>query len=801
MNANKTFVVVDLETTGQSVARGGRIIQIGMTFIKNRRIIDHFESFVDPGQPIDRNIQQLTHISEKDVRDAPYFEEIAPVLRNMLQDTVLIAHNINFDYPYLNDELARTGFPVLNNPAIDTVQLAQILLPTAPGYRLLDLTTFLNITLNNAHRANADAQATALLFLKLWQKAEQLPVVVLQQLQFGQWPLLRQTQDFLRVVKSKRQLADFDIVAQVAVTKPDPVPPMAPATLPAYPQSSQEKQQQFGQWLTSNEAQNDLMNRVYAFLTKKTDGVLTVLTAPKIGKTLGYLVPLIFDPQARPIVLLTNDDSLQQQQQALVEKIAKLLAIHFTAAILHDPSAYIDVERFNQLLKTADDTSPAQFFKARILVWLTQTQTGLLNEIQVGATNLPILDELRGNEQGIFYQRAQRLVNRAEVLTMNFETYFNQAQPLLVARERTKWPVVVMETPSAFVDELSAHYRAQLNLTDIKNSLKGLMHQEVAGLTHKQRLFVKQSVAEALKLVKQILQTDKVATQLKRAERLLMIIMRLMTILDIGEHGVVPASWATLPHELTNIKRLQQEPVVTVQDQEHDENGQTQLTRTFFVPVATTYQTHFLAHIHKLLVVSEYLDNQVSAFLREVPEQMTAERDFIHHDNQPVTVIQMGRTSPVTHLQALTQHNVGEIMMIVPDSERVNHWYQKLKHVLTTDYGLVAEGVTGSLEKIQRQRHTEQQNILIVTPKIMSTMWLRDQELPNIVIVPEREVWQPVSRLALVLTEMQRHPKALLVTQLNAMQRHRFKSQADIKANVALKNNLLAQYDQILTDF
>lgn len=801
MNANKTFVVVDLETTGQSVARGGRIIQIGMTFIKNRRIVDHFESFVNPGQPIDRNIQQLTHISEKDVRDAPYFEEIAPVLRNMLQDTVLIAHNINFDYPYLNDELARTGFPVLTNPAIDTVQLAQILLPTAPGYRLLDLTTFLNITLNNAHRANADAQATALLFLKLWQKAEQLPVIVLQQLQFGQWPLLRQTQDFLRVVKSKRQQSDFDIVTQVAVTKPASVPPVGPVTLPSYPQTSQEKQRQFGQWLTPNEAQNNLMNRVYAFLTKKTDGVLTVLTAPKIGKTLGYLVPLIFDVQARPIVLLTNDASLRQQQQTLVEKLAKLLNVHLTAAILHDPSAYIDVDQFNQLLKVADDPSPAQFFKARVLVWLTQTQTGLLSEIQVGASNLPIFDALRGNEQGIFYQRAQRLVNSAEVLIMDFETYFNQAQQLLAARKQTKWPVVVMETPSAFVAELAAHYRAQLNLTDIKNNLKGLMHQEIAGLTHKQRLFVKQSVAEALKLVKQIVQTDKVSTQLKRAERLLMIIMRLMTVLDIGEHAVVPASWAPLPQVLTHIKRLQQEPLVTVQDQEHEENGQTQLIKQFFVPEAATYQTHFLAHLHKLLVVSEYLDHQVSAFLRDVPAQMTAERDFIHHDNQPVTVMQMGHTSPVVHLQALTQHDVGEIMMIVPDGERVNHWYQKLKHVLTTDYGLVAEGVTGSLEKIQRQRHTEQQNIVIVTPKIMSTMWLRDQELPNIVIVPEREVWQPVSRLALVLTEMQRHPKALLVTQLNAMQRHRFKAQADIKANVALKNNLMTQYDQILSDF
>ena len=148
MNANTTFVVVDLETTGQSVTRGGRIIQIGMTFIKQRKIVDHFESFVNPGQLIDRNIQQLTHITQKDVKNAPYFEELAPMLQNILKNTVIIAHNVNFDYPYLNEEFVRTGFEPLTADAIDTVQLAQILLPSAPGYRLLDLTTHLDITLN-----------------------------------------------------------------------------------------------------------------------------------------------------------------------------------------------------------------------------------------------------------------------------------------------------------------------------------------------------------------------------------------------------------------------------------------------------------------------------------------------------------------------------------------------------------------------------------------------------------------------------------------------------------------------------
>lgn len=801
MNANKTFVVVDLETTGQSVAKGGRIIQIGMTFIKNRRIIDHFESFVNPGQAIDRNIQQLTHISEKDVRNAPYFEEIAPTLKNLLQDTVLIAHNINFDYPYLNDELSRTGFPELDNPAIDTVQLAQILLPTAPGYRLLDLTTFLNITLNNAHRANADAQATALLFLRLWQKAEHLPVVVLQQLQFGQWPLLRQTQDFLRAIKSKGQRDDLTVVAQVAVTKPESETLSSQTKIPPYPKTAQEKMRQFGQWLTPNDAQNELMNRVYTFMTKKTAGVLTLLTAPKVGKTLGYLLPLIFDVQARPLVLLTNDESLQQQQQALIEKIAKLLDSHHQAAILYVPSAYIDIDKFNRVLQTQDAASPTQFFKARLLVWLTQTQTGLLHEIQVGASNLSLLDDIRGDEKGLFYQRAQRLVNGAEVLIMNFETYFNQSQQLLAARSLVQWPAVVMETPSAFVDELAAHYCAQLNLTDIQNSLKGLMHQEVAGLTHKQRLFVKQSVGEALKLVKQVMQTDQVASQLKRVERLLLMLTRLTAVLDIGEHPAIPSSLEAMTSQLSKIKRLQQQSDVAAKTWQSVTNGQTQTVMQFFVPVQAIYQTRFLSHLQKLLVVSEYLDNQVSAFLREVPSNMTAERDFIRHDNQPVTVIQMGRTSPVAHLQALTQQAIGEIMMIVPDSDRVNHWYQKLKHVLTTDYGIVAEGVTGSLEKIQRQRHAEQQNIVIVTPKIMSTMWLRDQELPSIVIVPERDAWQPVSRLALILTEMQRQPKAVLITQLNAMQRHRFKSQINITPDFDAKNNLMTQYDQILADF
>jgi ATP-dependent DNA helicase DinG len=78
-------------------------------------------------------------------------------------------------------------------------------------------------------------------------------------------------------------------------------------------------------------------------------------------------------------------------------------------------------------------------------------------------------------------------------------------------------------------------------------------------------------------------------------------------------------------------------------------------------------------------------------------------------------------------------------------------------------------------------------------------MWLREQELPAIVIVPEREVWQPVSRLAYVLTQMQRHRNGILVSQLNAMQRNRFKQQIVVE-KMNLKKGLEQQYDRLLHD-
>lgn len=796
MNANDTFVVVDLETTGHSVKKGGRIIQIGMTFIKKRQIVDHFESFVNPGQLIDRQIQQLTHISQKDVQNAPYFEEIAPLLQNLLQNTVIIAHNVNFDYPYLNDEFERTGFPLLKSAAIDTVQLAQILFPMAPGYRLLDLTTYLNITLKNAHRANADAHATALLFLKFWKKLEELPDITLKQLQQGDWPLLRQTQQFLKLVHSKNK-QNFGTVEQVAVltTTTEQTIHSSKSVQVDYPETSDEKTKLFGQWLTTNVAQNSLMDRANQFLDKRTDGLLTILTGPRVGKTLAYLVPVILS--GKTAVLLTNDESLQAQQVDIITNLTKLFSRPMQSAILYEPSEYINVEKFAQTLEEKN-TLQIQFFKARVLVWLTQTKTGLLREISVGVQNGDYVSSIRGDSHAQFFEKAYKSAHQANIIIMNFSTYFVQSQKLREEKKIDKWPVVVMETPTQFVDDLHDYFHVSLNVTQYQNILKGLNHQEIAGLTHKQRLFVRQSLSEALKLLKQILQSDNQRANLKRVERFLLIILHLKELFEISENSI-PHEFQDARDQLLKIRRLQLQNDIVVANEFSEVNGQTQTEVVFDILERAIYQAEFVSNVHKLLIVSEFLPTEVTEFLRDVPEPFTVEREFVHNDLQPIHVVQLQRSSPIVHLQAITQRNVGEILLIVPNEERVNHWYQKIKYAVTTNYNIVAEGITGSLEKIQRQSQTKRNNIIIVTPKIFSTMWHREQELPAIVIVPEREVWQPVSRLAYVLTQMQRYQNGILVSQLNAMQRNRFKQQIVVE-KMNFKKGLEQQYDRLLHD-
>src|SRR5699024_5645686 len=133
------FVVIDLETTGNSPADDDKIIDVGIVVIQNDVIVDQYSTLIHPGKSIPPFITNLTGITNDDVRSAPSFKEKAADIANYFTDSYLVAHNVPFDLGFLNAELARANMEPLQNPILDTVELSRILYPKSPSYKLSQL--------------------------------------------------------------------------------------------------------------------------------------------------------------------------------------------------------------------------------------------------------------------------------------------------------------------------------------------------------------------------------------------------------------------------------------------------------------------------------------------------------------------------------------------------------------------------------------------------------------------------------------------------------------------------------------
>ena len=160
-----TYAIVDIETTGGYAAANG-IIEIAIKVFDGEKIIEEFETLVNPNQAIPRYIQAFTGINNEMVQDAPAFEEIAEKVYTCLQGNVFVAHNVNFDYSFIKSHLEFYGYS-FNAKKLCTVRLSRQIFPGFPSYSLGNLCNSLQIDLNNRHRAGGDAAATVVLFKKL----------------------------------------------------------------------------------------------------------------------------------------------------------------------------------------------------------------------------------------------------------------------------------------------------------------------------------------------------------------------------------------------------------------------------------------------------------------------------------------------------------------------------------------------------------------------------------------------------------------------------------------------------------
>ena len=159
------YAIVDIETTGGN-ASGSRITEIAIIIHDGKKIVERWETLVNPQKEIPPAIFALTGITNEMVSTAPIFDLISDKVLELLKDRVFVAHNVNFDYSFVRNELELSGFKWTARK-LCTVRAARKIKPGLPSYSLGRLCNSLDIPLENAHRAGGDANATAILFSRL----------------------------------------------------------------------------------------------------------------------------------------------------------------------------------------------------------------------------------------------------------------------------------------------------------------------------------------------------------------------------------------------------------------------------------------------------------------------------------------------------------------------------------------------------------------------------------------------------------------------------------------------------------
>ncbi|WP_017727994.1 ATP-dependent DNA helicase DinG [Halalkalibacterium ligniniphilum] len=447
---NDRFVVIDIETTGQSVAQGDRIIEIGAVVIEKGCIVDTYSTLVNPERSIPLFIEDLTGITEEMVQDAPTFHSCIPTLLTMLEGAYFVAHNVQFDYSFLQKQLELEGYEQLTMPVLDTVELARVLLPSEESYKLSQLTEQLGFDHDRPHRAQSDAEVTGDLLLLLLNKLQALPVITLQQLE----PL---TDSFISdigpiiedLIQKKLHLhthdeEKYDIYRQLALKKQVDEEEEGDVGSFSYEQYKEQLTQEDGdlarafekyEWRKGQLKMMDVVDEGF-----HNHEHLLIEAGTGTGKSLAYLVPSAFFAKNHQVPVVISTQTIPLQEQILerdIPLLKKVLPFPLKVALLKGRNHYLSLRKFEQSLAAGhhDDTYDTILTKAQILVWLTETDRGDREELNLPPGGNGYWYTVQSDAESSlgkycpwfsrsFYQRARKKAQQADLIVTNHALLF-----------------------------------------------------------------------------------------------------------------------------------------------------------------------------------------------------------------------------------------------------------------------------------------------------------------------------------------------------------------------------------------
>ena len=463
-NTNK-YAIVDLEAT--SASSTACIIQVGIVIMQNGLVIDEFASDVNPHQELDDHIVHLTGITDQQLSQAPDFSEIARTIFELIEDCIFVAHNVKFDANLLAEALFMEGFK-LRTPRVDTVELAQVFYPTLEQYKLSYLSQVLNLDLAQAHTAIEDARATGQLLFHLMDKIASLPRQTIDMLLDFSDNFLFESELVIRdAVKGKPNSLskEYVMLEESGIVLRRPLTYM----------SERELSKDFDTniallGLESRSKQEEFAKTVRRELDNTDISMIQAQTG--IGKTYGYLLPLLAQEDVDKVVVAVPTKLLQNQ---IISKEAKALAEVFNINFhsLKGPTNYIKLDAFYHTLLRQDSNRLINRYKMQLLVWLTETETGDLDEIKQKQRYMAYFDEIKHDgklkEDSLFagydfwkqsYQKGQEarvvVTNHAYLLTRMEDDH-----------DFVRGKTLVIDEGQKMVLALEQFSRHQVNLTTL----------------------------------------------------------------------------------------------------------------------------------------------------------------------------------------------------------------------------------------------------------------------------------------------------------------------------------------------
>jgi len=503
------YAVLDLETTGHSSQ--DMILQAGLVIVSEElEIIDTFSSFVKPGIPIPAFITGLTGITEEDVADAPSLDEMLSSLIPLLDDAVLVAHNVGFDAGFLNQALDRCGYHPFIGRRLDTIELLRIIYPSITTYQLGAVSELFNVEHEQQHRADSDAMATALIFIESVKKLRNMPLLTLQRLTALidnnsdlSW-FLAQTLHHkqLNTVFEDNELDYFHQFALMAGEWTDEQPPRAEEGEPlfvdvsfeAYLDEVKERfKSRFSQY-EEREAQTEMFKEVYASLSSNRH--LLIEAGTGTGKSLGYLIPALYYSikNEKKIVVSTHTINLQEQlRQRDIPLLQELLPFEFKASIFKGRGNYLCMRKFEGKVNTNDLMPPLEdsVTAAQMVVWLGETMTGDQEELNLGNKGADFWDTVASDADSClnracpwfkrcFYHRAKHEATIADVCVTNHSLLFTDVQAdhrLLPAYSH-----LILDEAHHVEEVASKHLGMGLNYFSLTHVLQSLHKDNRSGL-------------------------------------------------------------------------------------------------------------------------------------------------------------------------------------------------------------------------------------------------------------------------------------------------------------------------------